>query len=316
MILVLFIVAVLPNIPPNAGWIEDGITIAGSQGSDKSLKQLDSPHGLYVDENQTVYIADSGNHRIVEWKSGGKIGQVVAGGNGQGCRTDQLNKPTDVIADKATNSLIICDRWNRRVMRWSCRNGTKSGETIIENISCWGLVMDDQRLLYVSDWKKNEVRRFRMGETEGIVVAGGNEQGDRLNQLSFPTYLSVDREQSVYVSDSHNNRVMKWMKDATEGIVVAGDRGESHDLTQMNGPQGLFVDSMGTVYVADRRNHRVLRWCKGVTQGDIIIGGNEGGEKANQLYMPEDLSFDRHGNLYVVDWGNNRAQKYSIQETK
>ncbi len=83
-----------------------------------------------------IYIADYGNHRIVEWKSGAKSGQVVAGGNGQGCRFDQLNKPTDVIVDKETNSLIICDRWNRRVVKWSCRNGTKRGETIIENIFC------------------------------------------------------------------------------------------------------------------------------------------------------------------------------------
>ena len=105
-----------------------------------------------MDDDQTFLIADKDNHRIVEWKPGATSGQVVAGGNGQGNRTDQLNKPTDVIVDKETDSLIICDWGNRRVMRWSRRSRT-SGETIIDNIPCWGLTMDDERFLYVSDYQ-------------------------------------------------------------------------------------------------------------------------------------------------------------------
>ncbi|CAF3699535.1 unnamed protein product [Adineta steineri] len=306
----------LPDIPRNAKWMKDGITIVGKNKSDAILKQLDSPHGLYVDENQVIYIVDHGNDRIVEWKSTSKSIQVVAGGNGQGSRNDQLNKPTDVVVDKKTNSLIICDRSNRRLVQWPCRHGAKRGEIILENICCWGLTTDNENFLYISDWKKHEVKRYRMGETEGTVVAGGNGQGDRLDQLSFPTYLSVDRDQSVYVSDFYNNRVMKWMKDATEGIIVAGHRNKGNDLTQLNGPQGVFVDLIGTVYVADRRNHQVMRWFKGTTQGDIIVGGNKAGQNANQLNMPQGLSFDRYGNMYVIDWGNNRLQKYSIQELK
>ncbi|CAF4388479.1 unnamed protein product, partial [Rotaria sordida] len=42
-------------------------------------------------------------------------GQVVAGGNGQGNRLDQLDYPSDVLIDKETDSLIICDQGNRRV---------------------------------------------------------------------------------------------------------------------------------------------------------------------------------------------------------
>ena len=90
--------------------------------------------GIYVDDDhQTIYIADWWNHRIVEWKYGAKNGQVVAGGNGKGNRIDQLNHPTDVIVDKKNDSLIICDRGNRRVVRWSRQNG-KNGETIISDI--------------------------------------------------------------------------------------------------------------------------------------------------------------------------------------
>ena len=268
-----------------------------------------------MDDDQTVYIADAHNHRIVEWTYGAASGRVVAGGNGQENRTDQFHNPTDVIVEKETDILIICDYGNRRVMRWSRRSGTTSGETIIENIDCWGLAMDDQRFLYVSDYIKHEVRLYREGETNGAVVAGGNGKGDHLNQLNCPGYVFVDRDQSVYVSNLLNHRVLKWVADAKKGIVVAGAQGHRNYLTRLADPHGVFVDQLGTVYVADWGNNRVMRWGKGVTQGDVIAGGNGQGEQANQLNYPIGLSFDRHGNLYVVDNGNQRAQRFSIEGT-
>jgi len=49
----------------------------------------------------------------VQWKSGTRSGVVVAGGNGKGNRTDQLNNPTDIIINRERNYLIICDQGNR-----------------------------------------------------------------------------------------------------------------------------------------------------------------------------------------------------------
>ncbi|CAF3736618.1 unnamed protein product [Rotaria sp. Silwood1] len=273
--------------------------------------QLYCPWGLYVDDDQTLFIADHWNHRIVEWKSGATNGKVVAGGNGEGNGAHQLNRPCDVIIDKESDSLVISDRWNNRVVRWPRRNGTR-GETIISNISCFGLTMDNNSSLYVVDYEKHEVRRYKIGDTQGTVVAGGNGKGHRLDQLSYPHYVFVDRDHSVYVSDWENNRVMKWEEGAKQGIVVAGGQGQGNSLTQLNYPQGVVVDQLDTVYVADSHNHRIMRWPKGATQGNVIIGGNGKGAQSNQLDDPAGLSFDRHGNLYVVDYGNHRVQKFSI----
>ncbi|CAF1665097.1 unnamed protein product [Rotaria magnacalcarata] len=216
--------------------------------------------------------------------------------------------------DKETDSLIICDWGNRRVVRWSRRSGTTQGEILIGNIKCWGLAMDDQRYLYVSDTGKHDVRRYQLGEKNGTLVAGGNGQDDGLNQFNKPGYLFVDGQQNVYVSDWNNNRVMKWNKGAKEGVVVAGFQGKGNALTQLYYPNGLFVDTLGTLYVADSSNHRVMRWAQGdKKQGTVIVGGNGYGVGANQFDGPIGLSFDRHGNLYVTDWGNNRVQRFSIE---
>jgi len=281
--------------------------VAGGNGKGNEINQLSDPCGLYVDDDQTVYVADRSNQRIVEWELGATSGQVAAGGNG----AHQLSYPRDVIVDKEGDNLIICDSWNRRVARWPRRNGT-SGETIISNIDCVGLTMDENGSLYVTNQRRHEVRRYRRGESQGIVFAGGNGNENRLDQLSNPDYVFVDQDHSVYVSDYSNHRVMKWVEGVKQGIVVAGGQGEGNGLTQLSYPRGVVVDQLDTVYVVDGGNDRVMRWPKGATQGSVIVGGNGEGGQSNQLNWPIGLSFDRHGNLYVVDNENHRVQKFNI----
>ncbi|CAF4904866.1 unnamed protein product, partial [Rotaria socialis] len=304
----------LVNISANATWIQNGTTIAGGKELGDATNQLNNPHGVCVDHDQTVVIADYGNHRIIEWKKDDTTnGQVVAGGKGQGNGLHQLDRPTDVLIDNEADSLIICDRNNQRVVRWSRQIGTTQGEILIDNITCYGLALDEQRYLYISHYEKHVVRGYELSDKNGTLVAGFNGEGNALNQLNGPTYLFVDRQQNVYVSDNKNHRVMKWAKDAKEGIVVAGGKGEGNALTQLNSPYGIFVDMLGTLYVVDRFNDRVMRWTQEAEEGTVIVGGNGQGAGADQFNYPVCLFFDRHSNLYVADRYNNRVQRFSIE---
>ncbi|CAF3750138.1 unnamed protein product [Rotaria sp. Silwood1] len=299
------------NISVHTRWSQNGVTVAGGNQQGDRFNQLNHPCGLFVDHNENIYIVDRYNHRVVKWKFGETSGQVIAGGNGQGSGYDQLSLPTDVIVDINTDSLIICDAENRRVVRWPCQDGIH-GETIISNIDCFGLTMDDNGFLYISDDIKNEVTRWRIGDTHGEVVAGGNGKGNNFDQFNRPTYIFIDKDYSLYVSDHINRRIMKWMKGATEGIEIAASCGFENDPSQLSRPRGLIVDQLGTIYVADFENHRIMRWLKGNKQGNIIVGGNGKGREPNQLDGPNGLSFDQQGNLYVVDCDNNRVQKFDI----
>ncbi|CAF2932149.1 unnamed protein product [Rotaria sp. Silwood2] len=311
-----FISAPLPasstDIRPNATWAQNGVTVAGGNGKGSEMNQLWSPLNLYLDDNQTIYVADTINCRIMEWKYGAINGKLVVGGNGQGNGAHQLSYPRDVIVDKGSDSLIISDTGNNRLVLWPHRNGVR-GETIISNISCGGLTMGENGSLYVVSREKHEVRRYETGDAKGTVVAGGNGKGDRLNQLSKPQYVCVDRDHSVYVCESGNHRVTKWEEGAKQGIVVAGGRGQGSSLTQLSRPRGVIVDQLGTVYVADYWNHRIMRWPKGARQGSVIVGGNGKGAQSNQLNCPIGLSFDRYGNLYVTENENHRVQKFNIK---
>ena len=186
-----------------------------------AINQLHYPWDIDVDDDQTIYVAEYSNQRIVEWKYGAVKGQIVAGGNKQGNRSNQLNGSGNVMIDKKNDSVIICDQRNRRVLRWPYQNG-KCGETIVSNIDCWGLAMNSNGDLYVSHYKKHEVKRWRPGETSEIVIAGGTGKGDHLDQFNCPGHIFVDQDNSVYVSDIGNHRLMKWIEGAKEGVVIAG----------------------------------------------------------------------------------------------
>ena len=286
--------------------------MAGLNGNGSALNQLLYPFGIAIDDQGTLFIADYGNDRIVAWKKNAKSGEVVVDGNGGGNQTDQLNRPAAVLIDRTTNSLIISEVGSRRVTRWPIRNGLE-GELLVSDVWCNGLAMDHERSLYVSDQERHEVRRYRRGDTEGIVVAGGYQPGSAYNQLNIPRGIFVDHDHSVYIADAHNHRVMKWTKDAREGMVVAGGRANGSSLMHLSFPVDVFVSSSETIYVAEAGNERVTRWIEGSREGRVIVGGNGQGSKANQFHYLERLLFDRQNNLYVADMFNSRIQRFRLK---
>ncbi|CAF3070850.1 unnamed protein product [Rotaria sp. Silwood2] len=241
------------------------------------------------------------------------IARTIAGKNISEYDPGFLCEPSNVIYDHKAKSFIISDYNNRRVLRLFQKRGA-CPEAIIRGSGYYGLAMDDEDFLYVSDTEQHEVRRYRSDGRHGKVVAGGNGQGSNRNQLNYPTYIFVGPDQAVYVSDTWNDRVVKWDKDATSGVVVAGGHGKGKDGTQLHYPTGLVIDQLGTIYVADYWNHRVMQWSKGASHGKMIAGNRFfAGHKANQLNGPEGLAFDGSGNLYVADSNNHRIQRFLIQ---
>jgi sugar lactone lactonase YvrE len=244
------------------------------------------------------YICDYDNNRIVFWKKGARVGQFIT----------QCDQPTAVLYDSKEQRLIISEKGNHRVFQQSLENNQKRS-VLISNIACRGLALDDEGCLYASDFEKHEVRRYRPGETNGTLVAGGNGQGDRLHQFNGLSRLFVDKDQSIYITDYENHRIMKWRKNGKEGMIVAGGRGQGDSLKHLSYPRGLWVDSIGSVIVADSENNRIMRWFQGAQQGNVIV-------EKNQLNTPMGLCLDAQGNLYVADSMNFSIKKFELESTK
>ncbi|CAF4954578.1 unnamed protein product, partial [Rotaria magnacalcarata] len=66
------------HINVNSIWKKNGVTVAGGNGAGGGMSQLNAPHSLFIDNDQTLYIADFANHRVVEWKVGVGWGGIAA----------------------------------------------------------------------------------------------------------------------------------------------------------------------------------------------------------------------------------------------
>ncbi|UJR16632.1 hypothetical protein I4U23_003532 [Adineta vaga] len=301
------------DITINARWSQNGITILGGHGPGDGLNQLRNPGTIDIDDENTVYVVDDNNHRVIEKKFNQTDYRIVAGENGPGNRSDQLNRPIHVIVEKSKESLIICDSGNRRLMRWFIQTGV-GAQMILINIECQGLAMDKHGFLYVSNKRTGTIRRFRIGEMNGTIIVDGNNSGTELKQLYSPNFFLIDQDHSIYVSDTVGNRVTKWTFGAKEGLVVAGSLDPGADLTHLSRPFGIVIDRLKTIYIVDSDNSRVVRWREGSSKGEVIIGGNGRGNQANQLNNPIDIALDQLGNLYITDYNNHRVQKFTIEQ--
>ncbi|CAF5124658.1 unnamed protein product [Rotaria sp. Silwood1] len=102
---------------------KEGIVVAGGQGSEKSLKQLNGPNGVVVDQSGTVYVADEENHRIMRWPKGATQGSVIAGDNGPGTEPNQYNFPYGLLFDRHGN-LYVSDNENHRIQKFNIEQTT------------------------------------------------------------------------------------------------------------------------------------------------------------------------------------------------
>ena len=134
----------------------------GTPGSASNL--LNEPHGIFVDRNFNLYVADSGNNRIQRFSSGQSNGITVAGAGSS--IAVALNYPTAVILD-ANGNLFIADTNNDRIVRtdstgFRCIVGCTglSGSGADQLDKPWSLSFDSYGNLFVTDQSNSRIQKF------------------------------------------------------------------------------------------------------------------------------------------------------------
>ncbi|CAF1246958.1 unnamed protein product [Adineta steineri] len=153
----------------NATLVAGSLTAAS--GSDS--QHLNTPYGLFVDEiHSLLYVTDAVNNRVQRFALGNLTGVTVAGGNGVGTASNQLNYPSAIHISQRDNSYYICDYYNNRIQRWAI--GATYGVTIA-------------------------------GSSTGVA-------GNALNLLNAPYDIWIDPNATyMLISDSSNCRVQKYL---------------------------------------------------------------------------------------------------------
>ena len=107
-------------------------------------------------------------------------------------------------------------------------------------------------------------------------MAGGNGEGNGLNQLNSAYGVFVDSESALFVADYNNHRVIKWEQNVSNGQLWAGGRCGAIERGQLCSPSALIFDKQGTMFITvqDGTNGSVIRWENGATTGKTLFTAN------------------------------------------
>lgn len=84
-------------------------------GSDLGIGNWNEPQDVFVDGDRHLYIADTGNNRIVHLDEKGELAGVIASFDNGG-KKDAFNKPSGVYVDPTRQHLFVADTQNGRVV--------------------------------------------------------------------------------------------------------------------------------------------------------------------------------------------------------
>ena len=156
-----------------------GIVVAGGHGQGPELNQLNTPHGVYVDEIieiGAIYICDSQNHRIQKWLPGASQGITVA------ANEDQLHSPISILLESTSDQMMIM------------------------YISSFSLNKVFKWIPYAE-------------KAESVVAGKSNEFGTDPDELFAPTGIRFDKDWNLFVADTGNNRIQKFLFNTSSCLI-------------------------------------------------------------------------------------------------
>jgi outer membrane protein assembly factor BamB len=205
-----------------------------------SATSLNLPQGISVDRQGGLYIADSGNNRVLHYPAGSGTADFVYGqpnfsSNAAAAGANGLYTPRDVKIESA--GLFVADSGNQRVLQYTPGNGAAS-------------------------------RVY--GQLTFTATAANQGSGPTASTLNNPTGIAFDGIGGLYIGDRNNERVLFFPPPVQTAIgndptatIVYGQTGFTTNgigttASGFNGPGATSVDGMGHLFVLDIFNQRVL----------------------------------------------------------
>ena len=170
---------------------------------------------LTVDSTGRVFVADTGNKRVVVYDSNG-TGLTAIGVAGQaGADPGYLNEPVGVTV-AADGTVYVADTWNTRIQAFKADSAGEYTFVSQWPVDAWYgqslenkpyLATDAQGRLYATDPESYRVLVFAK-DGKFLTTWGENGTGD--TQFGIVSGVAVNSQGQIYVVDSGNNRLMRF----------------------------------------------------------------------------------------------------------
>jgi uncharacterized protein (TIGR03663 family) len=322
-----------PSAPSEIPSIVDYADLTRPLSADLVVSELgqsgnfNSPHGMAVDPEGFIYVADTNNHRIVKLSPTGQVVQTLdstwwrdvtnwkpgclndanlplASADGQFCEPWGLDVGPD-------GKLYVADTWNHRVQVFSPSGefigkfgtfGQISGSASSAPAQFYGprdVALDQQGYIYVSDTGNKRVQVFDNDFNHAFSFGGPGIVEGRLDE---PVGLTIAHPDRIYVADTWNQRIQAFnlQGEFVQQWPVAGWQGQS----VVNKPF-LATDTAGHLYASDPEGPRIIIFDTTGTPIAVL-----GGPGSTLFQSPTGLVLDAQDNLWVSDAANHRLLRF------
>jgi sugar lactone lactonase YvrE len=325
---------------------------SGDQGPAINAR-LNFPRGIALAPDGSLFICDTGNHRIRRVTANGQI-ETVAGsgeagwsGDGGPAKEARLNEPYEVRFD-SHGDVFWVERLSHSVRKLTVKtgfittvagNGTGgfSGDggpaTKAQLNEPHSIGFDKSGDLYICDVRNHRLRKVNIRRGIISTLSGTGErkaatEGATLAEapLNGPRALDFDRQGNLILALREGNEILKL--DLARCTVhhiggtgkkgFTGDNGPAKEAT-MAGPKGVRVAPNGNIYFADTENEviRVIEAKTGVIR-TVAGTGHRGDGNATDplkcdLSRPHGIFVDDRGVIYI---GDSEAHRIRILREK
>lgn len=308
----------------------NGMAGYSGDGGQAVNASLNTPYNVTVDQEGSLYIADTKNKRIRKVNPNGVI-ETIAGSSNFGengiATALSLYAPNDVVVDE-NNNLLLVETNNHRIRRIDTNGfiSTIAGNGASGFSGDGGLAIDatftfpknialrNDGSIFIADTDNQRIRKI---DPNGIIttVAGNGQSGYAgdgglaINaSLNKPNDIIFDSNGNLIFSDLQNHCIRKI--DAN-GIITTiagtGVNGYSGDggaavLAELKNPDGIAIDGAGNLFIADTSNNRIRK----ITPNGIIstVAGNDSRNTSGDGGLAADASFNAPRTLLFDDAGN------------
>jgi len=269
--------------------------------------QMAYPEGVAVDDLGRLFVADTGNDRLLRFD---QAGVFLGEAGGFGFEPGRFDKPRDLVINRSLG-LWVLDGENARVVKYDLEGrliGTvvdfKSGEAqgLFGRVIPGGLGGEPGGYLYVTDVAGDRVISLSpLGG--GVTVLGGF--GSQPGRFRHPSGVTVSGRGSVLVADGGNARVQAL--DTFGGFLRAWPLSGEH----ADGRVSVCWLAEGRLAIAERDSSRITVMS---SDGRVVARLEAAGSRPGEIDHPSALATDRLGRLYVADTNNHRIQVFRLAD--
>lgn len=282
-----------PTLCPWVAWQTNALTLI----SNSTLGSL--PQGFFVEPNETIYVVDSANDRVLIYTQNPlALTQNITGG---------LRAPAGIFVTMNGDIFIDNGYAHGRVEKYSLSNTTVGVPVMRINDSCSSLFVDVNDVLYCSLTNLHQIRKISLNSSDfnqTAMAAGTGICAPASDTLCFPRGIFVDSNLDLYVADTANDRIQLFPFAELNGTTILGN-GSSSSAIVLRGPTSVFIDGSQHIYIVDSGNRRILRSTS--TGYRCIIGCTP-----STTVSAIALAFDSRGNIFTLDEQNRRIHQFLL----